>query len=289
MDDALSLLTALVAALATTCLLGLYLIWRRRRPAATGEPWTRADRLTLTGTVCSAAVGLITLVVSTLHGTPAPPAAGAAPPPPGPDLQIASVTVTDPSPQQPAPTLGIRLRNVGTQVSSLTAVTLTIRAFGILNICEAGGVSYPTATYPVSMPVPAEPGTVVTAPISQDLPPNSADNFLLTVGVEPFSYTISQAPAHFLYVVDLAVTHDGAAPPVSAGAAVLLVPADVGQASEKDFRWFLIDNEDDPSWRTPESAPVLRCYQDNRALLEQARAVVGARPPALDSTPGIGS
>jgi hypothetical protein len=301
------LLAFLMVAIAVTCVLGLFLIWRRRRDAA-DEPWPRSERLTLTGVVVSATVSLVTLLVNTLYGgsgtsaaptsrtttTPAStvtPAAGTGGQASSDtDLRVSALTISDADEQNQGPTLDIRLRNVGPHVSALTAVTLTVRTFGILDVCEAGGFSSPTASYPVAMPVPAEPGTVVTAPISQDLPANTADNFQLLIGVAPIPATISPARAYFVYLVDVAVIHDGDATPLPAGSAVLMVPADGTQAAAQGdgYAPFLVD-EDAPDFAEQGYAegPVLDCYRANRALLTRARKSDSAQPPSLVRTPGL--
>jgi hypothetical protein len=255
-------------------------LWRRRSQGrAQGVAWSRQDKTAVAGAAVSAglgaatlALGVISFVVQARTGEAAAERASSS------DLEIASVSVLDSTQDRDAPTLDLKLRNVGGQVSVLTGVTITVRSSGALHPCwtrDPGWWDYlsASAAYPVSLPAGAPRGTTITAPVSQKMAPNSADDFQVTVGLRRGDDDWGGVDGtYWAYAVDLGVLHDGASAPVSAGSAVLFVPESHNYAGAADYSNFVADSDSD-------------CYQNNRTVLKQMQAARGAKPPSLLNTP----
>jgi len=276
--------------LVLTLVLAGYVLQRRRRAHRSSDAaWTRPEKLSLATLICSTVASAVTVIVGVLDGSAPNPSqatnsssASSA----SVDNRVASVSVVEASEQVPAPTLNIKIRNVGAQVSVVTSVTMTVQSYGVLTICEAGGALQTSATYPVTLPVPAAPGDVITVPVSHELGPNAADSFDITAGVGNQIDSSSAAPGFYVYVLTLAILHDGSTTPVPAGEAVLVVPAYTETAGIPDYSNFLVD-EEGAGFDEEDYGRVLPCYRANRDLLQQARSVDGALPPSLVATPGL--
>lgn len=203
-------------------------------------------------------------------------AASQGPPPREERLQVVSLSVgggdapefVDGPPGVPQ-FIDLTLRNTGNTVSVITGARLHVEDFALLKICEAGGGLDPTAKYDVTLPPNPTRGDAVDAKVSQQIPPNKADRFTISMNV-PFR-NIHDGMRLYHFSVEL--FHDGEQQPVNAGKAVVSVPY------VPDPRYFPASFEDFD--QTLEPGPVRDCYEANEAALRRFLELDSVRAPDL--------
>jgi hypothetical protein len=140
---------------------------------------------------------------------------------PAPKIEIDSVQIQPPS-QYPTPLkITFQIRNTGNQLAVIHQASLRVLEFESLPICLSQGELPITGQYKADMPASTSPGTVISIPISQQIGPDSADSFALSIrGPFPKNVTIS------VYRVDMSLFYDNVSTPVDAGPTIFSLPLD---------------------------------------------------------------
>ena len=131
----------------------------------------------LTIGVIPVAVGAIlaTLFAYLPHNTAAPATS----------LEVNSVAVR-PATYYPEPVkVDFQLRNTGNQLALLKTVQLRVREFALTPICLAQGGLPITGNYRTNMPTQPKIGSVIDIPISQQVGPDAAENFEISLRSAP--------------------------------------------------------------------------------------------------------
>ena len=132
--------------------------------------------------------------------------------------------------------LDIRLLNTGSAVAIINHVRLVIQQFALLSICATQGGFGPTGAYAANMPVPASPGQVVDAPISQLVPAGGADRFevLLRAPILPVTAPMPSSPYGplpklnvYVYRVRAYLTYNVGSTPADLGEILITYPGPV--------------------------------------------------------------
>jgi hypothetical protein len=132
--------------------------------------------------------------------------------------------------------LDIRLLNTGSAVAIINHVRLVIQQFALLSICATQGGFGPTGAYAANMPVPASPGQVVDAPISQLVPAGGADRFevLLRAPILPVTAPMPSSPYGplpklnvYVYRVRAYLTYNVGTTPADLGEILITYPGPV--------------------------------------------------------------
>jgi hypothetical protein len=76
------------------------------------------------------------------------------------------------------------LRNIGDQLAIITGVKLQVQEFANLTECFSAGSLDTTGWSSVNLPTNPAPGTLVTVPVSQQMAPDSADKFEVSLHVQ---------------------------------------------------------------------------------------------------------
>lgn len=147
------------------------------------------------------------------------------------DLEVVDATVqgtyssldgagaTESSAQIPVDAVQITVRNASNQVSVVHDVELRILKQGQMRFCrEAGGYLPVSASYEVSIPATAEEGTVVPVALSQEIAPQTADRFQITLGPDERSSSAK------LYWLEVSLRRNGEPELMIAGTAVVATP-----------------------------------------------------------------
>lgn len=156
---------------------------------------------------------------------------------PGPYLTVDAVGVANEPPSTggsvdriPPPSLDLKLRNLGKQVSVITGARFRIRhaAHADPDGCFFGGAELPTTgRYDVRLPVEGGEGRLIEVDLNQQLPPNSADRFQFRFWLDdPEAVLISEdgTGASRFFQLEVGLLHDGKPKPLPVGATVMAVP-----------------------------------------------------------------
>ncbi len=198
------------------------------------------------------------LIVGAIQGATTPVAR------PTVQLEVINLAVTDgiDTPQA----LDITVRNTGDTVSVVTGVALTVRDFGLIQVCEAGGALEASGDYDLELPVQPAVGDVVEAKVSQQILADEADRFALRLTVPASALQDGLR----LYALDVGLRHDAGDVSVPAGMAVVAVP--LLPAPLMFDQQYAAANQDD----------IAACYRKNAATLERHLALDAARADGLD-------
>lgn len=203
-----------------------------------------------------------------------------------PELERVDLIVrNDPLPERPA--LELLVHNGGRGRSVVSRAELEIARIVPLPLCFTQGGLGVSESYGAELPVDAEPGTVVTVPVHQQVAPDAADRFevaLSVVGDDPV--TGEGLRGVYLFELDVSLAHDGKAEPLPMGRALVSLPTlPLGTEyvlAEGDFQKIT------EVFRTP-SVPLreawaepMACWRENTKVLMGVRVSEAARSPQLD-------
>jgi hypothetical protein len=90
-----------------------------------------------------------------------------------------------------------------------------------LPLCFTQGELPISNRYGVLLPEDSEPGSFVEVPIHQQVPGDRADRFVIDLGVAPAYPESNRLAGLYLFEVEVSLVHDGAAPPLSMGRALV--------------------------------------------------------------------
>jgi len=169
--------------------------------------------------------------------------------------------------------IDVTLRNVGDTTSVIKRALFTVRAFGRVRVCEAGGAMEPTKQYDLMLPPAPKIGQSIELKVSQQLAPDEADRFTFSLGVRDWQL----GDGAYLYQLDVFLAYDTAAQPLRAGTVLVAVPF---TPQAMDF-WEYPGppTSFDPAYNPVEQVP---CYAENRRTYLRMLALEGARVPELN-------
>jgi hypothetical protein len=148
-------------------------------------------------------------------------------------LEVVSLVVRDGSVAgKPSEAAGIEVtvRNIGSLVSVIKRVELRVRDFLLIKPCGVHGAPLRiSARYQAQLPAYDAAGRTVVVDVSQQLRPNEADRFAVSLG-PPRGRTIGSLEQR-VYALDVTLYHDAERRPLKAGAAVLAMPLPSYEAS----------------------------------------------------------
>lgn len=200
--------------------------------------------------------------------------------PPAPTLEVDSVTVT-PARFYPArPTMiDFKIRNIGNQLAIIHQFNIQVSQSLRLPMCQGQGSLPSTGTYHATIPASTRTGDVVTVPVSRQLPPDSADDFQVTISPDKDPSAMA-----FLYRLHLTMSYDRLNTPLDAGYAIISIPIDLNA----DYYW---TEEDSRSFAKAGAfwgsglPEVTRCLITSSRKLKTFLALPGSRSDALAAFP----
>ena len=117
--------------------------------------------------------------------------------------------------------IDFEIRNTGNQLAIIRAVRVTVQQFAALPTCFSAGALVSTGTYRASLPTNPSPGARVDIPTAQQVAPDAADRFDITLGLPA---TRLADPHIYIYRVAMGLLYDNSGLPANAGEAVLSLP-----------------------------------------------------------------
>jgi hypothetical protein len=122
-----------------------------------------------------------------------------------------------------AAAIEVTLRNTGGLVSVIKRVELRVRDFLLIKSCGPHGAPLDiSARYQAQLPAYDAAGRTVIVDVSQQLRPNEADRFALSLG-PPQGTTIGSLEQR-VYALEVALYHDAESRPLKVGMAILAMP-----------------------------------------------------------------
>ncbi len=170
--------------------------------------------------------------------------------------------------------IDLEIRNTGNQLAIIRAARLTVQKFAALPTCYSAGALVSTGTYSAFLPTNPSHGKSVDIPTAQQVGPDAADRFDITVGL-PKDVGIIYA-----YRVRIELLYDNSHTPTGAGEAIIALPV----APYSDFIWTKQDAAHPDRISPVVGGPipeVSRCLVNNSRKLHGILAMAGARPAQL--------
>jgi hypothetical protein len=224
----------------------------------------------ITAVITGVLINLVTGVTSHVgaHG-------GAAP-----NIEVDSVSTQylPPSPQgtiraRPVK-IDLEIRNTGNQLAIIRAAKLTVQQFAALPTCFSAGALVSTGTYSAFLPTNPSSGKSIEIPTAQQVGPDAADRFDITVGLP------RDVGAIYIYRVRIELLYDNSSVPADAGEAVIALPV----APYVDFIWTKQEAAHPDRIPPVVGGPipeVSRCLLNNSRKLHGILAMAGVRPAQL--------
>lgn len=223
----------------------------------------------ITAVITGVLVNLATGAVS--HATHGGPAA---------NIEVDSVTAQyvpfhNAIPARPV-RLDFEIRNTGDQLAIIKAAKVTVQQYAALPVCYSAGALVPTGTYRASLPVDPSPGKSVEIPTAQQVAPDKADRFDITLGLP----AKLRSQSIYVYRIRIGLLYNNSAVPADAGTAVVALPV----APYSGVFWtkqFAADPANIPGVISPPIPPVSKCLVDNSRKLHSILTMAGTRPAQL--------
>lgn len=169
------------------------------------------------------------------------------------------------------------LRNTGSELAIVTGLKLQVQQFALLHECYSSGSLGTTGWSTLNLPANPSPGDVVTVPVSQQMAPDSADKFEVTIHVSK-----AALGAHF-YRFHAWVIYDKQ---VALNAGYLLASLPI-EPQDGGYYWTR-DDQADPSRLKPfttDLQSLSHCLIANSKRLHAILSLPGNRSAGLTSLP----
>jgi hypothetical protein len=252
-------------------------------PPLTG--WRRATAKLKWKWVNSAlVVAVVAAVVSALatHWLNRPPAAHTTAA--SPQLQVDSVLVTPQILENGGlprfdDEVYFSLRNIGDQLAIITGVKLQVQQFAQVNECFSAGSLATTGWSSVNLPTDPAPGTVATVPVSQQMAPDTADKFEVSLHVPKWARGLQVYRFHVWVLYDQQV-------PLNAGYLVVSLPE---EPQDGGYFWSR-SLQANPDYLKPFASNVKvlsQCLINNSDSLHAIVSLSGARSAQMADLPAL--
>ncbi len=163
----------------------------------------------------------------------------------------------------------VTVSNTGNRRAVLNAIVFTVRAYGVVDPCQAGAPVAIQGAYDVLLPAPARPGQHLEKDVDRQMPPDGVDRFALH-----FSVPVQALDrfGHHLYVLDVAARVARTPQPQPLGSIALGAPS---LPSADDLSNPLARHP--PRW-------LADCFERHRQVVRRIAAYKGAtRDPVLSA------
>lgn len=200
---------------------------------------------------------------------------------PAPSIEVDGMSIQAANYYPQAFKITFEIRNIGNQLAIITGARLRVWQFASLPICETQGDLPPTGSYQVNMPTSAKPGMVIDVPVSQQVGPDTADEFQVLLHTPPpkaqyekDSETVS------VYRVNVSLLYDKVVAPVDAGNLILSLPFD----PSNQYVWtraFQAKHGEQMEFMGNEIPQISRCMISNAKRLDMLLSLSGQRSSTL--------
>jgi hypothetical protein len=173
--------------------------------------------------------------------------------------------------------IDFEIRNTGNQLAIITAAKVTVQQFAAVPVCFSAGALVSTGTYHAFLPTNPSPGTSVDIPTAQQIGPDTADRFDITLGLPGKRQA---DPDIYIYRLRIGLLYDNSGAPADAGESVIALPV----APYDGYFWtkqYAAHPTSIPGVISGPIPSVSRCLVNNSRKLHDILAMAGARPAEL--------
>jgi hypothetical protein len=175
--------------------------------------------------------------------------------------------------------LDFEIRNTGNQLAIIKAAKITVQQFAVLPECFSAGALLSSGTYRAFLPEKPSPGESVDVPTAQQVAPDAADRFDITLGL-PGKHLV--ASNIYVYRIRIGLLYDNSGAPANAGEAVVALPV----APYDGYFWtkqYAAHPTSIPDYVGGPIPTINRCLVNNSRKLRGILAMAGARPAELSA------
>lgn len=171
------------------------------------------------------------------------------------------------------------LRNTGNQLAIITGVKLEVEKFAQLPECYSAGSLGTTGWSSVSLPADPNRGAVVTVPESQQIAPDSADKFEVSLHIAKAARGLQ------VYRLQAWVLYDNQVP-LNAGDLIVSLPV---EPEDGGYFWSRTDQADPNSLKpfVSDVKALSQCLISNSNSLHSILSLPGARSAGLSSLKSV--
>ncbi len=173
--------------------------------------------------------------------------------------------------------LDFEIRNTGNQLAIIRAVRITVQQFAALPVCFSAGALVSTGTYHAFLPVKPSLGKSVDIPTAQQVAPDAADRFDITLGLPATHHADGNI---YVYRLHMGLLYDNSGAPADAGEAVMALPV----APYDGYFWtkqYAANPTSIPGVISGPIPTVSSCLVNNSRKLHGILTMAGARPADL--------
>jgi hypothetical protein len=171
------------------------------------------------------------------------------------------------------------LRNIGNQLAIITGVKLQVQEFAQVPECFSAGSLATTGWSSVNLPTDPPPGTQVTVPVSQQMAPDSADKFEVSLHVPKTALGLQVYRLHVWVLYDQQV-------PLSAGYLIVSLPE---QPQDGGYYWSRTYQANPNTLKpfVPSVKVLSQCLIKNSTSLHAILSLSGARSAEMAHLPAL--
>lgn len=174
------------------------------------------------------------------------------------------------------------LRNTGSQLAIIRAVSIRIDYFVRLPICFTQGDLPTTGHYTANLPLNPRLGSVINVPVSQQAPPDSADRFEIKLRIPP-----DLKESIYMYRLHLSLLYDNRKLPVDAGDVLVSLPYDPTPQQYVWNRTYQAKHGKPMYFMGRQITEISKCMIANSKKVRSLLSLSGIRSPGLASLPSV--
>lgn len=175
-----------------------------------------------------------------------------------------------------------QLRNTGRQLAVIRAVGIRVDYFTQIPNCLSQGALATTGHYSANLSLHPRLGSAFSVPVSQQIPPDSADRFEITLRIPPdYNETI------YLYRLHLSLFYDNLKTPLNAGDILASLPYNPTTQEYVWDRTYQAEHGKPIYFRGNEAPKISKCMINNSKKVRSLLSLPGSRSSGLASLPPI--
>jgi hypothetical protein len=175
-----------------------------------------------------------------------------------------------------------QLRNTGSQLAIIRAVGIRVEYFARIPVCLTQGNLPTTGHYAANLSLHPKLGSVINVPVSQQVPPDSADRFELALRIPP-----DPDESIYLYRLRLSLFYDNLKTPVDAGQVVVSMPYDPTPQQYVWSRTYQADHGKSMEFMGKGITNISECMISNSKKVRSLLSQPGSRSAGLAGLPSV--
>jgi hypothetical protein len=175
-----------------------------------------------------------------------------------------------------------QIRNTGSQLAIIRAVGIQTEYFARIPVCFTQGNLPTTGHYMANLSLHPKLGSVINVPVSQQVPPDSADRFELALRIPP-----DPDESIYLYRLHLWLFYDNLRVPVDAGQVVVSMPYDPTPQQYVWSRTYQAEHGKPINFTGNDITKISECMISNSKKVRSLLSQPGSRSAGLAGLPSV--